>query len=89
MSHQCAENCAIHKVRHKPTSPAQVMSVNVGLLLAAFCLLLACPVRAATEVAWYMTAQGTDDRLTKQSDLQFGSDYPSNVTVQIDRWVFG
>ena len=35
---------------------------------------------------WYRTAQGTSDRLTQQPDLTFGADFPSEATIQINRY---
>ena len=37
------------------------------------------------DVQWYRTAQGTADRLTKQSDLQFEADFAFDQVVMINR----
>ena len=40
---------------------------------------------AEANVQWYRTAQGTSDRLTKQSDLQFSGDFSFDQVVMINR----
>ena len=38
-----------------------------------------------TVIQWYRTAQNTTDRLTKQADVQFGADFPSDAVIYINR----
>lgn len=40
---------------------------------------------STADVQWYRTAQGNSDRLTKQSDLQFGADFSYDQVVMINR----
>ncbi|KAL5463704.1 hypothetical protein EMCRGX_G032629 [Ephydatia muelleri] len=40
---------------------------------------------STTEIQWYRTAQNTTDRISPQPSLQFGGDFPSDVTITIDR----
>ena len=53
------------------------------MFTASFLVLFA--LGHANAIEWYRTAKWTGDRLTKQPDIQFGKDLPSNVTVTIDR----
>ena len=41
---------------------------------------------ARADIKWYRTAQGTTDRLTNQSDLQFGEDFSLDQVVMINRY---
>ena len=52
-----------------------------------FLALLAVSQRghATTTIEWYRTAQGTNDRITGQSNISFGSDFASEVAVIINR----
>ena len=40
---------------------------------------------ARGDIQWYRTAQGTADRLAKQSDLQFSGDFSFDQVVMINR----
>ena len=55
------------------------------MLLVTFCWLSFAKVESGIEIEWYRTAQDTPDRLSKQPDLTFGADFPSEVTVSIKR----
>lgn len=37
-------------------------------------------------VQWYRTAQNTNDRITKQSDVEFGEDFSLDTVVEIKRY---
>lgn len=60
------------------------MSARIELLILLLGL-VGVQLGCTTTVEWYRTAQGTDDRLTRQSDIVFGADFASDVTVAINR----
>ena len=49
-----------------------------------FCAALLANALAA-DVQWTRTAQNTEDRLTPQPPLQYGTDFDFNVSIVINR----
>ena len=56
--------------------------LSVLLLLVFF-----CADSQGTTIQWYRTAQGTNDRLTKQANITFGGDFASNASLIVDRYI--
>ena len=64
---------------------------HLSIMAAAvfFALLVAVVCRSggsATTIQWYRTAQGTNDRLTKQTNVTFGGDFTSDTAITVDRY---
>ena len=58
----------------------------MNLLIVACVLVLSLCYTECADVEWYRTAQGNADRMTKQSDLQFGEDFSLDQVVMVNRY---
>ena len=66
------------------------MAVPAKSVVGLFVLLqVLWPGNSVTTIQWYRTAQGTDDRLTRQANISFGSDFTSDATITVNRYVEG
>ena len=57
----------------------------IVILLGIGCWIALCSSSNSSNVQWYRTAQYTDDRMTKQQDVNFGDNFDLDVVVEIKR----
>jgi len=60
---------------------------TLAKFVVGFYVLLQVLCPGGSVIQWYRTAQETNDRLTRQANISFGSDFSSNATITVNRFL--